>query len=199
MTIRRKIFVTAALVAALAAIGGFGAFSAFTATTQNDNNTIQSGSVSISDSDSVGGSAGVLYSATNQKPGSANGPAARCIRVTYNGSLAAAVKLYRGSVTNGDQFNLTVERGSGLTSANNTMSCAGFTASSTAYSGTLAGFPSSYASSTVDGKAAGAAWNSGDSVDYRFTIYAIDDTTANAHTSALRTGNHSIFWEAQNN
>ena len=196
---RRKILGTVGLIAALAAMGGFGAFSAFTATTQNDNNTIQAGSVSITDTDSVGGTAGVLYSATNQKPGSGNGPAARCIRVSYAGSLAANVRLYRGSVTNGDQFQLTVERGSGLTAANNTMSCAGFVASSTAYSGTLNAFPTSFAASTVDGKAAAAAWNSGDSIDYRFTIYTIDDTTANTHTSALSTGNHSIFWEAQNN
>lgn len=199
MTIRRKIFLTVALIAALAAVAGFGAFSAFTATTQNDNNTIQSGSVSITDSDSVGGTAGVLYSATNQKPGSGNGPAARCIRVSYAGSLPAAVRLYRGSVTNGDQFQLTVERGSGLTAANNTMSCAGFVSSSTAYNGTLNAFPTSFAASTVDGKAAAAAWATNDTVDYRFTIYTIDDATANTHTNTLGTGNHSIFWEAQNN
>lgn len=109
---RRKILSTVAVLGGVAAIGG--AFSAFTATTQNDNNTIQTGSVSISDTDSVGGTAGVLYSATNQKPGSANGPAARCIRVTYNGTLGALVRLYRGSVTNGTDFQLKVERGSGL-------------------------------------------------------------------------------------
>ena len=194
----RKVVRSAGVLALCTGVGT-GAFSAFTATTQNDNNTIQTGSVAPTDSDSVGGTAGVLYSATNQKPGSANGPAARCIRVSYNGSLAANVKLYRGSANNGNQFNLTIERGSGLTSANNTMSCAGFTASSTAYNGTLSAFPTSYAASTVDGKAAGAAWSTGEAVDYRFTIYTIDDTTANAKTNALSTGNHSIFWEAQNN
>ena len=83
--------------------------------------------------------------------------------------------------------------------ANNTMSCAGFVASSTAYDGTLAAFPTSFAASTVDGKAAAAAWNTSDSVDYRFTIYTLDDTSANAHTTTLSTGNHTIFWEAQNN
>jgi hypothetical protein len=196
---RSKVLGTLGVLVVVAGVGGFGAFSAFTATTENDNNTIQSGSVSISDTDSVGGSAGVLYSATNVKPGSANGPAARCIRVTYNGSLTANVRLYRGSVTNGSEFQLLVERGSGLTGANNTMSCAGFTSTSTAYNGTLAGFPSSYAASTVDGKASAATWSNGDSVDYRFTIYVIDDTVANNQTTQLSTGNHSIFWEAQNN
>ena len=133
MSTRKKLFGTAAVITAIGAIGGLGAFSAFTATTQNDNNTIQSGSVALGDTDSVGGAAGVLYSATNQKPGSANGPAAKCIRVSYSGTLTAAVKLYRGSVTNGDQFNLKVERGSGITTANNTMSCTGFTPTSTAF------------------------------------------------------------------
>jgi hypothetical protein len=198
-TMRKKLFSTVAVGAVLAGLAAFGAFSAFTATTQNDNNTIQSGSVSLSDTDSVGGTAGVLYSSTNVKPGSANGPAARCIRVTYNGSLAASVRLYRGAISNGAEFQLLVERGTGLTAANNTMSCAGFVAGSTAYNGTLAAFPTTYAASTVDGKAAAAAWATGDSVDYRFTIYVIDDPTANAQTSQLSTGNHSIFWEAQNN
>ena len=202
MSTRQKLFRTAGLVAVVAALGTFGAFSAFTATTQNDNNTIQAGSVAITDTDSVGGSAGVLYSASNQKPGAANGPAARCIRVTYTGSLGATVRLYRGAVTNGTEFQLQVERGSGLTTANNTMSCAGFTPAATnpvAYNGTLAGFPSSYAASSVHGKDAGAAWASNESVDYRFTIYTLDDTTANNHTNQFSTGNHSIFWEAQNN
>jgi hypothetical protein len=202
MTTRQKLFGTAGVVAAVAAIGGLGAFSAFTATTENNNNTIQSGSVAIGDTDSVGGTAGVLYSSTNQKPGQANAQAARCIRVTYSGSLAANVRLYRGSVTNGTEFQLLVERGSGLTTANNTMSCAGFTpavTNPTAYNGTLASFPTSFAASSVHGKDAGAAWNSGDSVDYRFTVYPVDDATANNHVSQFSTGTHSIFWEAQNN
>ena len=201
-TNKRKLFSTIGVLAVMGALGGYGAFSAFTANTSNANNTIQSGSVQITDTDSVGGTAGVLYSATNQKPGSANGPAPRCIRVSYSGSLQANVRLYRGSVTNGDQFQLKVERGSGLTAANNTMDCTGFTPAATnpvAYDGTLVGFPSSFAASTVHGKDAGAAWNSGDSVDYRFTVYTIDDATANAQTTQLSTGNHTIFWEAQNN
>jgi hypothetical protein len=199
---KRKLFSTVGVVVVVGALGGYGAFSAFTANTSNANNTIQSGSVAITDTDSVGGTAGVLYSATNQKPGAANGPAPKCIRVSYSGSLAATVRLYRGSVTNGDQFQLKVERGSGLTAANNTMDCTGFTPAATnpvAYDGTLVAFPTSYATSTVHGKDAAAAWNSGDSVDYRFTVYTIDDTTANNQTSQLSTGNHSIFWEAQNN
>ena len=201
MSKRKKLFGTAAVVSALAAIGGFGAFSAFTATTQNDNNTIQAGSVALSDTDSVGGTAGVLYSSTNQKPGQANAQAPRCIRVSYSGSLPALVRLYRGSATNAADFSLLIERGTGLTAANNTMSCAGFTpaAAPTVYNGSLNSFPTSFSGSTAHGKDAGAAWNSGDSVDYRFTIWPNDDPTANNRTNQLSTGNHTIFWEAQNN
>jgi hypothetical protein len=36
-------------------------------------------------------------------------------------------------------------------------------------------------------------------VDYRFTIYPVDDSTPNAHTSAVDTGSHNFTWEAQNN
>lgn len=194
MTTRQKLFGTAGIVAAVAAIGGLGAFSAFTATTQNDNNTIEVGSVSVSDSD---GGSGVLYSATNIKPGT--NPTSRCIRVTYSGSLTANVKLYRGSVSNGDKFNLLIERGTTTTAPDSTMTCSGFSATSTAYNGTLQAFPSSYATSTVDGKASAATWSAGNTQDYRFTISAVDDTTANARTSTFSTGNHSFFWEAQNN
>ena len=195
---KQKVFSTLGILAVVAAIGGYGAFSAFTATTQNDNNTIQTGSVALSDTDSVGGAAGVLYSATNQKPGSANGPAAKCIRVSYTGSLTANVRMYRGAVTNGDDFNIKIERGTGLTAANNTMACTGFTATSTAYDGRLDLFPANYATG-IDGKAAAATWANPDTVDYRVTVYTIDDTTANAHTSGFSTGNHSLIWEAQNN
>jgi hypothetical protein len=108
------------------------------------------------------------------------------------------VKLYRSAVSNGAAFRLTVERGSGLTAPASNMNCTGFSATSTAFDNTLDQFPTTYAAG-VDGKAAGAAWSSGQSVDYRFTVYPVDDTTPNAHTTAVDTGAHSFTWEAQNN
>ena len=74
----------------------------------------------------------------------------------------------------------------------------GFSSASTAFANTLDQFPTTYAAG-VDGKVGGAAWSSGQSVDYRFTIYPVDDSTPNAHTSAVDTGSHSFTWEAQNN
>jgi hypothetical protein len=192
---KRRIFITIAVLALMAGVAVFTTSAAFTATTSNPGNSIEAGTVAIGDSDA---GTGALYNALNQKPGAGNGPAAACIRVTYSGSLASAVKLYRSAVSNGAAFRLTVERGSGLTAPASNMNCTGFSATSTAFDNTLDQFPTTYAAG-VDGKAAGAAWSSGQSVDYRFTIYPVDDTTPNAHTTAVDTGAHSFTWEAQNN
>ncbi len=187
----RNLLTTLLLLGVVGSVAGWGVYSAFTATTTNSGNTITAGTVSISQH---AGST-TLYSASNQGPGATT---VGCIRVTYGGSLASSVKLYSSSVTNGTAFNLQVERGSGLTSPDNTMNCTGFTASSTAYNGALGSFAGTYAAG-VDGKAGGAAWATSDSVDYRFTITVVDDPTPNAHTSSLSSGAHTFTWEARNN
>jgi hypothetical protein len=192
---KRRIFSTVAVLALMAGVAVFSTSAAFTATSSNSGNSIEAGTVAIGDSDADTGN---LYSALNQKPGSGNGPTAACIRVSYSGSLASSVKLYSSAISNGSQFRLKVERGSGLTGPAANMNCAGFTSSSTPFDAGLNTFPTTYAGG-IDGKAAGAAWSSGDSVDYRFTIYTVDDSTPNAHTSAVDTGAHSFTWEAQNN
>ena len=194
-TTKRKLFATAAAVTVMASASVLVTSAAFTATTDNTGNRIESGSVALSDSDAA---TGKLYDATNQAPGSSNGPAATCLRVTYSGSLASAVKLYRSAVTNGSSFRLLVERGSGLSAPGSDMNCTGFTAASTAFDATLDTFPTTYAAG-IDGKAAAAAWSTGDTIDYRFTVYTVDDTTPNAHTSAQTTGAHTFTWEARNN
>ena len=190
----RKLFVTFAVLALMAGLAVFVTSAAFTATTDNPGNRIQAGSVAVSDSD---GTTGVLYNALNQKPGSGNGPVAKCIRVTYSGSLASDLKLYSGAISNGSSFRLKVERGSGLTPAAD-MNCTNFTQSSDAFDDTLNNFPTTYAAG-IDGKAGGAAWTTGNTVDYRFTVYAVDDSTPNAHTSQLDSGTHAFTWEARNN
>ena len=193
---KARIFLTVAVLAVMAGVAVFTTSAAFTATTSNPGNQIEAGTVAIGDSDA---GTGVLYNALNQKPGSGNGPTARCIRVSYSGSLASAVKLYRNAVTNGASFRLKVERGgNSLTAPAANMNCTGFTASRTPFDNTLDQFPSTYAGG-IDGKAAGAAWSTGDTEDYRFTIYTVDDSTPNAHTSAQDSGSHSFTWEAQNN
>jgi hypothetical protein len=193
-----RVFLTVAVMALMAGVGIFTTSAAFTATSSNPGNLIEAGTVAIGDSDA---GTGKLYNALNQKPGAGNGPAAACVRVTYSGSLASAVKLYRAAVTNGDKFHLTVERGGTTLSAPAAdMNCTGFVAEggAPAFDNTLDQFPTTYATG-INGKAGGAAWATGNSVDYRFTIYPVDDSTPNAHTTAVDTGAHGFTWEAQNN
>jgi predicted ribosomally synthesized peptide with SipW-like signal peptide len=187
----RKFLLTALVVGGLSALVGLGTYSAFTATTTNSGNSISSGTVSINQHTG----ATTLYNVTNQKPGDST---TKCVRVTYGGSLtASAVKLYVSSgITNGTQYNLEIDRGSGLTTLDGTMSCAGFTQSTVAYNGNLGSLGTSYATG-VDGKNAGATWATNDSIDYRFIITQNDDTTPNAHTSALSSGSHTFTWEAR--
>lgn len=183
--IARKLLLTMVVLGTVGSVAAYGTYSAFTATTTNSGNSITSGTVA------VGQHAGstTLYNVTNQKPGDAT---AKCVRVSYTGSLTAAMKLYVSSgITNGSTFNLKVERGSGMTTLDGTMSCAGYTASSVAYDGALGSFATTYATG-VDGKAAAATWATSDAIDYRFTITQNDDPTANAHTTATSSGSHTF-------
>jgi len=188
----RTLLLSLLVVGALGSVAAWGVFAAFTATTTNSGNTITAGTVAIGQH----AGATTLYSASNQGPGATT---VGCVRVTYTGSLASSVKLYASAApSNGDAFNLTVERGSGLSSPDNTMNCTGFSGSSTAFDGTLDTFATTYAAG-IDGRAAGAAWAENDAVDYRFTIEVVDDPTPNAHSASVGTGAHSFTWEARNN
>ena len=188
----RKLLLSLLVVGAVGSVAAWGVLAAFTATTTNSGNTITAGTVAIGQH----AGATTLYSASNQGPGATT---VGCVRVTYTGSLASSVKLYTSAApSNGDDFNLTVERGSGLSSPDNTMNCTGFTSSSTAFNGTLDTFATTYAGG-VDGKAGGGAWAQNDAVDYRFTVEVVDDATPNAHSSSVSTGAHSFTWEARNN
>jgi len=183
----RKILLTLIATGTLGGLGALGVFSAFSATTTNSGNSASSGTVTIADSD---GSV-ALYSTTDMKPGDT---AVKCIRVTYTGSLTSTVKLYTSAaITSGTQFNLQIERGSGLSAAY--PSCTGFSSASSIYNGDLGSFGTSYAAG-VDAK--GSTWAQNDTVDYRFTLTQNDDATANAHTSVTTTGSHTFTWEARN-
>jgi hypothetical protein len=197
---KRKLLITFAVVALMAGLGVLVTSAAFTATTDNQNNRIEAGSVALSDTDA---GTGVLYSQLDVKPGSGNGPTSKCIRVNYSGSLASTVKLYRSAVTNGSSFHLTIERaypthGTPLSAPAANMNCTSFVAGSTVYNGTLAGLGTDFTTGTA-AKDGANTWASGDAVDYKFTIYVVDDNPANAHTSDQDSGLHSFTWEAQNN
>jgi hypothetical protein len=190
MTRLRKITLTVLITGLVAGVAGLGALSGFSATTSNTGNSFASGTVEIGDNDANA----TLYTATNQKPGDA---VVSCITVTYTGSLAAAVKLYvSAGITNGTEFNLKVERGTQTTGAYPL--CGDFAMSSIAYDGALGSFPTTYGTGR-DGKDAAAAWATGNSISYRFTITQNDDTTPNAHILAKSSGAHTFTWEARNN
>ncbi|MGI5164924.1 hypothetical protein ACQEU3_11275 [Spirillospora sp. CA-253888] len=157
---------------------------AFTASTENPGNNWKAGSVALSDDDS----GAAMFDASGLKPGSTG---TRCIKVDYNGDLAASVKLYGTSVSGalGSYLDLQIEEGTGGGSAD----CAGFAASGTAYSGTLANF-----GATKTGHASGvgtfAPTASGQSRTYRFT-YLLQPTTPD---SAQGTSANATFtWTAQ--
>jgi predicted ribosomally synthesized peptide with SipW-like signal peptide len=187
----RKALLSLLLLGAVGSVAGFGTWSAFTATTTNTGNSYTAGSVQISQHSG----ATTLYTGAHQSPSATK---TACVRVTYTATLPATVKLYASSITNGTSFHLKVERGSGLTTLDNTMSCAGFSAASTAFDADMDTVPTTYAGG-IDAKAAAAAWAQNDSIDYRFTITVNDDATPNAHTTELGTGTHSFTWEAHSN
>lgn len=191
----RKVLLTLAVVGLVAGVAAFGVFSAFSSTTSNPNNSFAAGSVTISDND--GGTA--LYSVSARKP---NDSVSRCIRVTYTGTLASTVKLYRSAFTGGtglDPYvNITVERADSGT-VTDYATCAGFDATpTTEYSGTLAALGTSFtdgAAVTLEDAAGGAVWDLNDAVDYKVTASLADNNAGNG----LATGTHAFTWEARNN
>jgi predicted ribosomally synthesized peptide with SipW-like signal peptide len=191
---KRKVLLTLLIVGVLGSVAAFGTYSAFTATTTNSGNSFAAGTVAIQDDSGL--STALFPGITNQAP---SGSTAKCIRIKYTGSLASTVHFYIPSASNGDKFQIKVERGSGMSDLSTRGSCTGFTSSSTAFAqADLTGFPTVYTGG-VAGKDTDAAWAQNDAVDYRFTLYVKDDSTANAHTSAVSTGTFAITWEAQSN
>lgn len=193
-----KLLATALVLGILGAIGGYGVFAAFSATTSNTANSITAGTVALSDNDA----ASSLYNQPNVKP---TDPFERCIRVTYNGSLDADVKLYTPSTFPGttespnlaSHVNLKITPGT--QTAGTFPSCSNFTpaAGGNIYDGSLAAFASarngwSNGLSAYPGTA--TKWATGDSLVYRFTL-TVDDTNA---AQGLSTGSHEFRWEARN-
>ena len=110
MSKARKALWSVLVVAVLGGLAAFGAYSAFSATTSNDNNQFATGTVTIGNN-----ATSPLYNVTNGKPGTTS--ADHCIKITYTGSLAATVKLYRSAFTGGtglgQYLTVTVTKGTG--------------------------------------------------------------------------------------
>ena len=192
----RKMLLTALTVMVVGSIVAFGTFSAFSSSTENPGNNFDAGTVAISDNDA--GSA--LYNVTNRKPGQIT---EKCIKVTYNGTLASDVKLYNPDAVNADvadYTDLVITSGIGEET-----DCSDFdddTSNPTVYSGELDDFQSahdSYANGLVDNPLAQTKWDADDTVTYRFSVTLQDNNAANAGTgTGYESGAHKYVWEARN-
>lgn len=195
MSKTRKILATAVVLGLTSAAGGWATYSAFSSTTSSTGNSFAAGTVRVGDN-SLGA---FMYQVTNQKPGDT---VTKCIKVTYTGTLDAAMKLYVSPVgAVGEFVDMTITPGSGSPTF---PGCTGFVADAGGpiYTGTLKGFADthgSYATGFADNPGATATgWLTNDSVVYQVSLTLQDDNDANGGAAALSTGAHSFTWEARN-
>lgn len=160
-----------------------GSRAAFTDTTTNGSNSWSAGTVDLTDDDA----GSVMFNVSNMKPGDTS---TKCIVVTYNGSLTSNVKTYASVAGTGlaPYLNTTVDVGSGGSFAD----CAGFTASSTLFTGTLASLGTTH-SNFANGMAGFNGATSGTTRTYRFTVALADNNLAQGLNASA-----TITWEAQN-
>lgn len=193
MSTRTKILFTVLVVGLGGVLAGFGVFAAFSATTSNPNNSFQAGNVSIGDND--GGSA--LFSTStlhgNAKPGNYD----RCIRVTYNGSLDADVKLYTSAITgDGNGMNVTVDKSNNGAAADcsDFGTGAGAQTASVFSAAPLTTFDnhSSFSNGIEVDPIGATKWVNGAAATFRFRI-TVGDNDQNATLDAF-----NLTWEAQN-
>jgi len=192
----RKLLLTALTVVVVGSIVAFGTFSAFSSSTESTGNNFDAGTVAIGDNDA--GSA--LYDVTNAKPGDAT---EKCIKVTYNGTLASDVKLYNPDAVDADvadYTDLVITSGTG-----NATDCTDFdddASGANVYTGELGAFQAahdSYANGLVDSPLAKSSWDAGDTVTYKFQVELQDDNAANSGTgTGHASGTHKYVWEARN-
>lgn len=168
-------------------------YAAFTAVADGGANSWSAGTVALAGDDgsnSNGAIGSALFAPTNLKPGST---ASNCVEVTYNGTLASAVKVYVKGLTGpalAAQLDVTIVEGTG--GAFN--SCAGFVAGATAYTGTLAAL-SAASTNYATGVGAWAPTAAGQKKTYRVT-YTLKSTAPNSVQGA--SSGATVTWEAQN-
>jgi predicted ribosomally synthesized peptide with SipW-like signal peptide len=195
--VTRKLVLTILVVAAVGAACGVGTYSAFSSSTTTSSNSFAAGTVSITDDHT----ASTWLSLTNAAPGTTT---SGCIRVSYGGSLSSTVRMYATVTGSLAQYlKLTVTRGSGATWGT---SCTGFTTTGEStyvnatpgvtFSGTLNGFPTSYATSSND-PAGGTTdpWTNGEAHVYKVDVQL--DPAAPAAAQGL-SATAAFTWEAQN-
>jgi hypothetical protein len=195
MSKSQKVLLSTVVVGVLGSAVALGVFGLFSATTQNAGNEISSGTVALSDNDA--GSA--QFNITGAKPGDSW---TRCIKVSYNGSLPADLRIYELGGGGPLSPYLTLKLEQGTQSEATFPSCAGFTPDGTNGTGTIyqgPGFGSIGA--TYDTGApivpfGQTVWNPGDSLVFRATLTLKPDAPDGAQGNT--TGVFTIVAEARN-
>ncbi|GLY28237.1 hypothetical protein [Kineosporia sp. NBRC 101731] len=160
-------------------------FSAFSSGTDNGNSTFNAGSVSLGDDDA----GAAMFTVNSLQPGSTG---SRCIAVTYTGSLPAQVRMYvsAGDLTGtlAPYLTLTVTEGAG----GGFGSCSGFSAASTAWTGTL-----DHLASTATGWASGVG-SFTPTANGQVRVYRVVYTLTAGSAAAGRSSQVRLSWEARN-
>jgi hypothetical protein len=191
-------FAIAVAVAALVPAAGGATYAAFRATSANGGNRIEAGSVKLSDN----GDGSKLMSMSGAVQGDTT---SACIKVTYDGSLPATVRLYGTTTGSGlDQYlDLRVTRGVYSPSTPAFKSCTNFQPDGTdyigsgngvVYNGTLQGYADDYASGLVDPTSGSPeSWTTGEVHVYRFDVTVQSNFAAQGKNAA-----QTFRWEARN-
>ena len=176
---RRIATIAVALATGLGTAGV--AYAAFSSSTTNPQ-TVKGGTLTLSDED--GGTR--AFGLTGLTPAST--AENRCLRVRYLGTKAATVRMYgNASGALAPYLRLVVTRGTQPAVA--FPACTSFVPAATVYDGTLAAYPSTWASGLP---AAPGAWTSGTDHVYRVTISLDNDAAAQG-----KSGSAAFSWEAR--
>jgi hypothetical protein len=185
------------VLALLAVAGGSVTWAAYTATTSNNGNLVGAGTVKLSDN----GDGSSMMSLAGAVPGNTT---SACIKVIYDGSLAANVRLYGTTTGSGldPYLNVSVTRGIYNLPEPAFKSCTNFQADSTdyigsgagvIYSGTLQGYADNYAAGLVDPTGgAPESWSTAEGHVYKFDV-TLQNNFAAQNTDATQT----FTWEAR--
>ena len=191
-------FLVAAAIALLVPAAGSATYAAFRATNSNGNDLVEAGSVKLSDN----GDGSSMLSLSTAVPGDTT---SACIKVTYDGSLPATVRLHGTTTGSGldPYLDLKVTRGVYSPSTPVFKSCTNFQADGTnyigagngvIYNGTLQGYPDDYASGLVDPLSGSPeSWTTGE-----VHVYKLDVTLQSNFAAQTKDATQTFRWEAKN-
>ena len=191
-------FLVAAAIALLVPAAGSATYAAFRATNSNGNDLVEAGSVKLSDN----GDGSSMLSLSTAVPGDTT---SACIKVTYDGSLPATVRLHGTTTGSGldPYLDLKVTRGVYTPSTPAFKSCTNFQADGTnyigagngvIYNGTLQGYPDDYASGLVDPLSGSPeSWTTGE-----VHVYKLDVTLQSNFAAQTKDATQTFRWEAKN-